>query len=100
MNFVKSKNRNKMMEQTLDSISKIRIYFSNSDICCCKNFIVSKKIFELFNYTIYDNIATDNSTDIDDADEVINLRSTCFFFVFCNTGVWPTYLRATIRSNY
>ncbi|KYN02588.1 hypothetical protein ALC62_06588 [Cyphomyrmex costatus] len=55
INLIKTKIRNRMKVQTLEALLLIRIYFSNHNICCCRNFLITEKMYDLFNYSIYDN---------------------------------------------
>jgi len=73
MNLVKTKIKNRMKLETLEAILLIRIYFSNNNICCCKNFVISKTMYDLFNYSIYDNTKKNEEiSDFDDYEEVLN----------------------------
>ncbi|KYM96015.1 hypothetical protein ALC62_13334 [Cyphomyrmex costatus] len=55
INLIKTKIRNRMKVQTLEALLLIRIYFSNHNICCCRNFLIMEKMYDLFNYSIYHN---------------------------------------------
>jgi hypothetical protein len=51
LNLVKCKIRNKMKIDTLDSILRIRIHFSNEKVCC-QSFMPTDKMLQLFTYDI------------------------------------------------
>ena len=52
-----------MKVETLEALLLIHIYFSNHNICCCGNFLITEKMYNLFSYSIYDNIK-ENTEDI------------------------------------
>lgn len=79
MNLAKTKIKNRMKLETLEALLLIRIYFSNNNICCCRNFLITKTMYDLFNYSIYDNTKentdTEEISDIDEFENVLNYLS-------------------------
>lgn len=63
-----------MKLETLEALLLIHIYFSNNNICCCRNFLITKTMYNLFNYSIYDDTKenTKEVSNIDDFEEVLN----------------------------
>lgn len=72
MNLAKTKIKNRMKLEMLEALLLIRIYFSNNNICCCRNFLITKTMYDLFNYSIYDTKENTEGTDIGDFEEVLN----------------------------
>ena len=73
MNIVKTKTRNKLVQETLDSILMLRIFLNNHGICCT-NFVATNKMYELFNYHIYDStsILTEEEQELEEVLEFVH----------------------------
>lgn len=62
-----------MKVETLEALLLIRIYFSNHNICCYRNFLITEKMYDLFNYSIYNNVEENTEEiSVNDFEEVIN----------------------------
>ncbi|EFA12405.1 hypothetical protein TcasGA2_TC016407 [Tribolium castaneum] len=69
MNCVKTKSRNKMQEEMLAAILRIRTYSSNANICCY-NFKPSKAMFKKFTSDIYTKMETDTRQETQHEEDV------------------------------